>query len=148
MAIFSTVNSPVRRRWRIGAGLLFAVSLPLISSCGKTGLSSSESGSSVVKAASVQMPESPSGYYGVYTSSNVVLFGKLVRADAEWVVLKDVHYIRTNMDPEKKQMANQLVKRNREWHQPSESAIARSQILVVEPVATDSRMMTLIRDMK
>ena len=41
-------------------------------------------------SATLGLPESPSGYYGVYTSSSVVLFGKLVRADNDWVTLADV----------------------------------------------------------
>ena len=99
-------------------------------------------------SATLGLPESPSGYYGVYTSSSVVLFGKLVRADKDWVTLADVYSIRSNVDPAKKTVENQLVRRKGEWHQPGESAIARQNILVIEPVAQDSRMMTLIREMK
>jgi hypothetical protein len=96
-------------------------------------------------AAPVPLPESSSGYYGVYTSGNVVLFGKLESANDEWITLSDVHYVRSGVNPDTKQMANQLVKRNREWHQPGTSAINRQNVLVIEPVAQDSRMMGLIK---
>lgn len=93
------------------------------------------------------MPESPSGYYGVYTTSNVVLFGKLAGVNDDWITLTDVYYVRSNVT-EERQVANQLVKRASEWHAPQESAIARQNILVIEPVAQESRMMTMIREGK
>jgi hypothetical protein len=96
-------------------------------------------------AAPAPLPESSSGYYGVYTSGNVVLFGKLEGANGEWITLSDVHYVRSGVNPDTKQMANQLVKRNREWHQPDRSAINRQNVLVVEPVAESSKMMGLIK---
>jgi hypothetical protein len=96
----------------------------------------------------LRLPVSATGYYAVYMSNNVVLFGKLAGADDEWVTLTDVHYIRSNVDPAKKEVANQLMKRSGEWHQPNESAIARQNIVVIEPVTQDSRMMTLIGEMK
>jgi hypothetical protein len=96
-------------------------------------------------AAPVPLPESSSGYYGVYTSGNVVLFGKLEGANGEWITLSDVHYVRSGVNPDTKQVANQLVKRNREWHQPDRSAINRQNVLVVEPVAESSKMMGLIK---
>jgi hypothetical protein len=96
-------------------------------------------------AAPAPLPESSSGYYGVYTSGNVVLFGKLESANDEWITLSDVHYVRSGVNPDTKQVANQLVKRNREWHQPDTSAINRQNVLVVEPVAGDSKMMGLIK---
>jgi hypothetical protein len=96
-------------------------------------------------AAPVPLPESSSGYYGVYTSGNVVLFGKLESADGEWITLSDVHYVRGGVNPDTKQVTNQLVKRNREWHQPDRSAINRQNVLVVEPVESNSKMMGLIK---
>jgi hypothetical protein len=50
------------------------------------------------------------------------------------------------VNPDTKQAANQLVKRNREWHQPDRSAINRQNVLVIEPVAENSKMMGLIKN--
>jgi hypothetical protein len=92
------------------------------------------------------IPTSSTGYYAVFTAANVVVYGKLVKADGEWLTLNDVHYVRSNMDPEKKQLDNRLVKRGNEWHKPTETFIARSQIILMEPVSQDSRIMAMIRD--
>lgn len=124
----------------------------LFTACSRSPLGAEkETASSAETKASVEalrLPESSSGYYGVYTASNVVLFGKLVRADSEWVVLNNVHYVRSNVDPDKKQIANQLVQRAKEWHKPGETAVSRRHVLVIEPVAQDSQMMTVIQQMK
>jgi hypothetical protein len=146
----SSARSAVRFRCIAGVIATLLASLWL-TSCSRSIEGSAAAASSVVQenASKPQgLPESPTGYYGVYTASNVVLFGKLVRIDSDWITLANVHYIRSNMDPEKKQVANQLVKRVREWHAPAESTIARANVIVIEPVASDSRVMTLIREMK
>lgn len=94
-------------------------------------------------------PASPTGYYAAFmNSNNVVLYGKLERVKDGWAVFSDVHFIRSAPDPQNRQVSNQLAKRGQEWHQPAESAVPISSILVLEPVSNDSRVMAMIRDQR
>jgi hypothetical protein len=101
------------------------------------------------EAPAAVLPKSATGYYALYmTTNNIVLYGKLDSLDGRFIRLTDVHYIRSNVDPQKKEVTNQIVRRGSEWHKPEETLVASDQILFVEPVAEDSRVMALIRDIR
>jgi hypothetical protein len=95
------------------------------------------------------IPPSPTGYHALYMdTANIVLYGKVEVLDESFLKLTDVHYIRTNIDQQKKEVSNQVVKRGAEWHRPESTIVNRSHIIFIEPVAEDSRIMALIRDLR
>jgi hypothetical protein len=95
------------------------------------------------------LPKSPTGYYAMYmATNNIVLYGKMNTLEGRFIRLTDVHYIRSNVDPQKKEVTNQIIQRGAEWHKPEETLVAADQILFVEPVAEDSRVMALIREIR
>lgn len=95
------------------------------------------------------LPKSATGYYAFYmATNNIVLYGKVSKFGEDFVHLNDVHYIRTNIDQKTKEVTNSIIRRGAEWHKPDETLISAEQILFVEPVAADSRVMVLIRDLK
>jgi hypothetical protein len=52
--------------------------------------------------------------------------------------------VQTRQNPETKAVANILVKRGAEPHQPDRMLINRSQVLTIEPVKSDSQIAKLI----
>jgi hypothetical protein len=63
-------------------------------------------------------------------------------------MLEDVYYVRSNMNPETKEVSNVLVKRGNEWHSPDRMVINAEHIIFVEPVGEKSRVIDLIGGMK
>jgi hypothetical protein len=93
-------------------------------------------------------PPSASGYHAVFLQNNLVVFGKLEKLGQAYPVIKDVYYVRSEMDPQTKQVANRLVKRGNEWHGPDQMVLNAEHILFVEPVGPKSRVAELIKGMK
>ncbi len=97
-------------------------------------------------AAKVDFP-SASGYHAVFMP-NLVLFGSLEGIGTKHPVLTDVYYVRQEMDPKTKEVSNKLIKRGNEWHGPDRMLLNADQILFIEPVNSQSRVATLIRELK
>lgn len=96
-------------------------------------------------------PEAPritTPYQAVFLADGRVFIGKIDPAGPTYLTLRDVHYIQTQLDPEKKQPRNLLVKRGREWHAPDYMQINLKQVAFIEPVAPDSHMARLIERLK
>ena len=83
-------------------------------------------------------------YQAVQLTNGAVYYGKLAGYGTRNPVLTDVFYIVTKTDPETKQVSNLLVKRGKELHGPDRMYINFSQIVMVEPVGTDSKVAQLI----
>jgi len=77
-----------------------------------------------------------------------VFFGKLSHAGAPYPLLNDVHYIGREASPDGKEVKNILVKRGNEWHAPEYMYINGQHIVVIEPVAANSRVAELIKEAK
>jgi hypothetical protein len=85
-------------------------------------------------------------YQAVFLDNGQVFYGKLSDTGPPFLTLQDVYYVQTLVEQEKKKTANILVKRGSEWHNPDFMRINSRHVLVVEPVAPDSRVAQLIRE--
>ncbi len=83
-------------------------------------------------------------YQLVLLNNNAVYFGRLSGWGTSNPVLSDVFFVSTTTNPETKQVSQALVRRNREPHHPDKMYLNPSQVMFVEPVATDSKVAQLI----
>ena len=90
------------------------------------------------------VPDTGTPYQSVALINGQLFFGRLNSADGDYLALRDVYFVQTRQNPETKAVANILVKRGAEPHQPDRMLISRSQVLLVEPVKTDSQIAKLI----
>jgi hypothetical protein len=87
-----------------------------------------------------------SEYQAVFLDNGQVFFGKLSDPSSPFLTLRDVYYVQTLVEREKKETANILVKRGSEWHNPDFMRINPGHVVVIEPVGPDSRVAQLIRE--
>jgi hypothetical protein len=83
-------------------------------------------------------------YRAVLMSNSMVLFGKLHGLGTPFPVLTDVYYVQTVEDSTTKKPTTVLVKRGKEWHAPDRTVLNASQIVLIEPVTSGSKVMDLI----
>jgi hypothetical protein len=87
-------------------------------------------------------------YQAVFLSNGQAFIGKLEGAGTDYPLLRDVFYIQSGVNQATKQVTNVLVKRGKELHGPDFMYINAKNILMIEPVASDSQVARLIRDAK
>jgi hypothetical protein len=88
-------------------------------------------------------------YQAVLLANNQVFFGKLEGFGSSSPILREVYYIRTVPAPEDPaKTTNVLVKRGQEWHAPDYMILNPNSIILVEPVAKDSKLAQLIAEQK
>lgn len=92
------------------------------------------------------VPDTGSAIQSVALINGQLFFGRLDAADGDFLALRDVFYIQTRQNSETKAVANILVKRGAEPHQPDRMLINRSQVLLIEPVKADSQIARLIAE--
>ena len=85
-------------------------------------------------------------YHAVLLDNGSVFFGQVEGFGTPFVVLRDVYYVQSRVNPENKQTQNVLIKRGKEWHSPDRMVINANKIVFFEPVATDSTVAKLIAD--
>jgi hypothetical protein len=85
-------------------------------------------------------------YQAVLLVNNSVYYGKLSGWGTPNPVLTDVFYIVTKTDPDTKKVSNILIKRGKELHGPDRMYLNPNQIILVEPVAADSKVAQLITE--
>lgn len=95
-----------------------------------------------------ETPTFPTEYQAVLLDNGQVVYGKLEKASPSYLTLRDVFYVRTQVDQDKKQAKNILVKRDLEWHAPDFMYINTRHVVLIEPVAPESRVAQLIRQFK
>jgi hypothetical protein len=78
----------------------------------------------------------------------IARIGQVEGLGTPYPVLKDVYYIQSNVNQATKAVANALVKRGTEPHQPDRMIINEKAIIFVEPVGPDSRVAQLIKESK
>ncbi len=83
-------------------------------------------------------------FQAVLLTNGNVYFGKLENYGDRFPVLTDVFYIQSSVYPDTKQTVNVLVKRGKELHSPDRMYLNPSQIILVEPVGPNSKVMQLI----
>lgn len=99
-----------------------------------------------------------SEYSAVFLTNNQVYFGKIEDRSADFIKLKDVYYLRVNQGAQTGQPATgaaapdsglSLVKLGGELHGPSdEIKFNRDQVLLIEELKTDSRVVKAIEEYK
>ena len=87
-------------------------------------------------------------YQAVLLSNGNVYFGKLGDYGGRFPVLTDVFYIQSSVNPDTKQPVNVLVKRGKELHSPDRMYLNPNQIILVEPVSPNSKVMQLILEQR
>lgn len=87
-------------------------------------------------------------YQAVLLSNGSAYFGQLEGLGTPFPVLRDVFYVQSVQDPEKKTVSNILVKRGKEWHAPDRMILNANMIVLVEPVNPASRVALLIAQAK
>ena len=84
-------------------------------------------------------------YQCVLMNNGQIFFGKMEKAGSAYPVLKNVIYVRQQIDPTTKEMKSTLFKRSMEPHAPNMMYINASSIAFIEPVSPDSRVAMLIK---
>jgi len=87
-------------------------------------------------------------YQAVLLSNGSAYFGRLEGLGTPFPVLRDVFYVQSVQDPQKKTVSNILVKRGKEWHAPDRMILNANMIVLVEPVNPSSRVALLIAQAK
>ncbi len=95
-----------------------------------------------------QKPSFSTEYQAVFMDNGQVFFAKIENAGADYPLLKDVYYIGRQTSADGKQVRNILIKRGNEWHAPEYMYVNRQHIVVLEPVAANSRVAQLIKEAK
>lgn len=87
-------------------------------------------------------------YQAVLLSNGQVYYGRLEGYGTSKPILREVYYVQVSTNPQTHESTNILLKRGREWHEPDRMYINPNQIMLVEPVGTDSKVADLIRKLK
>ena len=90
----------------------------------------------------------PTEYQAVYLDNGQVFFGKISETGSPFPLLREVFFVQTQVDREKKESKNLLIRRGSEAHGPDFMRLNLRHIVVIEPVAPDSRVAQLIREAK
>lgn len=91
-------------------------------------------------------PKLQTEYQAVFLGGGQVVFGKAEFIGTEYVLLKDVFYLRSQVNPETKQVSNSLIKKGQEWHGADQMYINTRQIVSIEPVSPESQVAKLIKE--
>lgn len=83
-------------------------------------------------------------YQLVLLSNNAVYFGKLEGWGTPNLVLSDVFYVGTTINPVTKQPESKLMRRSSEAHAPDKMYLSSSQVVMVEPITPGSKVAKLI----
>jgi len=87
-----------------------------------------------------------SEYQAVFLDNGQVFFGKLSDMNSPYFTLRDVYYVQSVMEKDKKEPTSILIKRGSEWHTPEFMRINTRHVVVIEPVGSNSRVAQLIRE--
>jgi hypothetical protein len=90
----------------------------------------------------------PTEYQAVFLDNGQVFFGRLEDSGSAYLTLRDVFYVQRLVEADKKDAKNILVKRGSEWHGPEFMRLNSRHVVLIEPVAPDSRVAQLIREAK
>jgi hypothetical protein len=85
-------------------------------------------------------PVLATAYQAVFTSTGLLLYGRLQDAGGQFPVLREVHTVQTTTNPDTKQVSSALVRRSLSLHQPDAMILNASQIVAIEPVKADSQV--------
>lgn len=83
-------------------------------------------------------------YQAVFLDNGQIFFGKLSETNKKFLLLTDVFYVQSQVNQETKQVSSILIKRGKEWHEPSFMRINTEHVVIIEPVAPGSKVQQLI----
>jgi hypothetical protein len=86
----------------------------------------------------------PTEYQAVFLDNGQVFFGRLQKTHSNFLMLTNVFYIKHEIDKDQKEPRNLLLKRGIEWHAPEFMRINARHVVIIKPVAPDSRVFQLI----
>lgn len=72
--------------------------------------------------------------YAVLLNGGQAYFGKIKDPGNDYLILTEVYYVQTRVNPETKESTNILVKRGKEVHEPSEMIVNTNSVQYIEPV--------------
>jgi len=84
-------------------------------------------------------------YQSVLMNSGQYFFGKMSKVESAYPVLRNVYYVRQQMDPATKEMKSTIFKRSMEPFGPDMMYINATSIALIEPVTPDSKVAILIK---
>lgn len=90
-------------------------------------------------------PKFSSEYQAVFMDNGQVVFGKLEQFGSDYPVLRNPFAVQNQVNPETKQASSVLVRRSVDLHGPDYMVLNARHILVVEPVAENSRVAQVIK---
>jgi hypothetical protein len=131
------IRDPNGQDARATAGVLLIILLGMLAVLAGCGRSSDPS------AADLKFPTE---YQAVFLANGQAFFGKLESIQSGFLTFKDVFYVQRQVDPQKKEAKNVLLKRGSEWHGPEAMRINLHQVVIIEPVAPNSRVAQLIKE--
>ena len=85
-------------------------------------------------------------YQSVLMNNGQYFFGKMEKAGSAYPILRDVYYVRQQMNPETKEVKSAIFKRSMEPFGPDMMYINANSIAIIEPVAPDSKVAKLIKE--
>jgi hypothetical protein len=91
-------------------------------------------------------PDLGTPYQAVALMNGQMFYGRVEESGSDYVTLRDVFYIQGRQNPETKTVTSVLIKRGGEAHNPDRMQINRQQVLLIEPVKTDSQIAKLIAE--
>jgi hypothetical protein len=93
-------------------------------------------------------PAPDAAYHAVLLTNGEVYYGQLAGFGSEFPTLTDVYYAQRRRSASEATTQFTLVKRGREWHKPDRLIFNASQIVLVEPVGSDSEVAKFIAELK
>ncbi|MGD0275409.1 MAG: hypothetical protein ABSB79_05055 [Syntrophales bacterium] len=113
--------------------LILAFTIIVLQGCNKTGL---------------DKQDLKTEYQAIQMINGMYYFGKVENIGSKFIELKDIYLIRTIQNPDTKQSEGKLIAKSRELHKPDRMYISLQQVLTIEPVSPDSKIMQLIKGAK
>lgn len=95
-----------------------------------------------------QKPEFSTEYQAIFTTTGHLIFGKIDKYTASYIVVKDVYLAQNQVNPETKAVTNFVVNRNKQLHKPDVTYLNPANVVMIEPVAPDSKLYALIKEEK
>lgn len=87
-------------------------------------------------------------YQAVLLVGGMGYFGKIEKVGQHYIEMTEVYYVQSRQNTETNQIDNILIKRGKELHGPDRMYINTAHVILIEPVAPDSKMGQSIKDFK
>ena len=95
-----------------------------------------------------QKPDIKTEYQAILLQNGELLFGKIQQVTPSYIVVTDVYYTQSTVNPDTKQAAYFIIKRGKEWHSPEIMYINPSHVIMIESVGEASQVVKSIKEEK